>query len=447
MNIDNFEDKIQAAQKDFERMLQSGRESENYTPEVVAQMVTELSVYLEELHVAKEELYHQNQELNLTRQELELERSRYRELFEKAPDGYIVTNKKGTIEDANCAAVKMLNVRRQYIIGKPLVTFVALDDRHRFRIQLNQLGEIQQLIDWEVWLQPRDRELFISAISISRIQDCYGNLMGWRWLIRDITERKQVEETRRQLEVEQELSELKSRFIRTVSHEFRTPLNVIYLCSQLLEKYSQRVENPKNPPLFQKIRIATRQMSGLLEDVVIFNKAEAKKLEFNPRPMNLREFCLQLVEEQESLQGEGDRTICFTSEGELQTAFLDTKLVQQILNNLISNALKYSPKGSVIHFNVTAQNGKVIFIVQDKGIGIPAEDLPRLFEPFHRATNVGTVSGTGLGLAIVKKAVELHQGEIAIESQVGVGTTFTVTLPLNLQANKFTAKSKILDLK
>jgi signal transduction histidine kinase len=109
---------------------------------------------------------------------------------------------------------------------------------------------------------------------------------------------------------------------------------------------------------------------------------------------------------------------------------MDEKLLWQILENLLSNALKYSPSGSTVEMALSCFPDRAVFQIRDQGIGIPREDQARLFETFHRATNVGTIAGTGLGLAIVKKCVDIHQGQIAVESEVGVGTTFTVTLPI-----------------
>lgn len=109
---------------------------------------------------------------------------------------------------------------------------------------------------------------------------------------------------------------------------------------------------------------------------------------------------------------------------------VDGKLMQQIISNLVANAIKYSPEDKPIHVDLAFTATAVSLQVQDEGIGIPAADLPYLFEPFHRAANVGTIAGTGLGLVITKEAVELHGGTIAVASQIGLGTTFTVHLPL-----------------
>jgi signal transduction histidine kinase len=110
---------------------------------------------------------------------------------------------------------------------------------------------------------------------------------------------------------------------------------------------------------------------------------------------------------------------------------MDEKLLRHILSNLLSNAIKYSPAGGTIHFALACQDREGIFQIRDEGIGIPPEDLKQLFESFHRATNVGNIAGTGLGLAIVKKSVDLQGGKIKVNSQIALGTTFTVTLPLN----------------
>ena len=115
---------------------------------------------------------------------------------------------------------------------------------------------------------------------------------------------------------------------------------------------------------------------------------------------------------------------------------MDEKLLRQMLGNLISNAIKYSPEGTPVYLYLNCQNQEAVFRIKDSGIGIPTADRERIWETFYRATNVGTISGTGLGLAIVKRAVEIHSGKLAITSQEGAGTTFTATLPLICQASQ-----------
>jgi signal transduction histidine kinase len=129
--------------------------------------------------------------------------------------------------------------------------------------------------------------------------------------------------------------------------------------------------------------------------------------------------------------GTNIHTLTFGTPAQSTDACMDEKLLRHILSNLLSNAIKYSPSGGIVNFDLICKQGEAIFQVQDRGIGIPTADQANLFASFHRATNVGTISGTGLGLAIVKKSVDLHGGKIAVESEVKVGTTVIVTIPLH----------------
>lgn len=247
----------------------------------------------------------------------------------------------------------------------------------------------------------------------------------------DITNRKQLEqELRVALETEKELNELKSRFISMTSHEFRTPLSTILSSSELLEHYSHKWTQEKQITHLRRIQTAVKRMTEMLNDVLIIGKAEVGKLEYRPISFDLVEYCRQLVEEVE-LNLHNQRLISFSSQYKHIPCCMDDKLLAHILGNLLSNAIKYSLDDSTVQFTLTCQNGRAVFEIKDRGIGIPEEDQPRLFESFHRAKNVGTILGTGLGLSIVRKCVDIHQGQISVTSKLGVGTIFTVTLPLN----------------
>jgi PAS domain S-box-containing protein len=258
-------------------------------------------------------------------------------------------------------------------------------------------------------------------------------------------QRKQAEgEVLNAFTKEKELTELKSRFIAMASHEFRTPLTTIQSSSELLEYYSQKWVHEKKLTHFHRIQTSVKHMTKLLNDVLIIGRAEAGKLTFNPASLDLEGFCHNLVEELQ-LNDTHQHTISFACVRKLEKSVsidsslsslvqtkllcMDETLLRQILENLLSNAIKYSPKGSIIEFTLQYSSTQAVFQIRDQGIGIPLQDQPLLFESFHRATNVGTIAGTGLGLAIVKKCVDIHQGQVAVESEIGVGTTFTVTLP------------------
>lgn len=262
----------------------------------------------------------------------------------------------------------------------------------------------------------------------------------------DITERKLAEEeTLKALQRERELSEAKSRFIAMASHEFRTPLTTIQSSADLLQRYSERLAPEKQQEHFKRISSAVEEMNLMVQDVLLLSEAEAGKLEFNPAPVDLVQLCWSLVADLK-MAGNHQNNITFnlscdstaplnntvSSEGskEKSTQYvLDEKLLRYTLKNLLSNALKYSPQGSPIRFELTCHQNQVVFQIQDQGMGIPSEAIPRLFESFYRASNVGIIQGTGLGLAIAKQCIDLHAGQITVDSSVGTGTTFTVTLP------------------
>lgn len=263
------------------------------------------------------------------------------------------------------------------------------------------------------------------------VQDDAGNPLEFVGYLVDITERKQLEEELRgALQKEKELSELKSRFVSMTSHEFRTPLSTILSSSELLEHYRHKWTEEKQLSHLHRIQTAVKHMTEMLNNVLIIGKMEAGKLDFVPASLDLVQYCHFLVEELQ-LNVNNQHAINFSCQYESMPCYMDEKLLGHILSNLLSNAIKYSPTGSTVNFTLTCEQGQAVFEIQDHGIGIPPSDLPRMFESFYRATNVGNIQGTGLGLAIVKKCVDVHNGKIAMTSVVGVETTFTVSLPLN----------------
>ena len=236
-------------------------------------------------------------------------------------------------------------------------------------------------------------------------------------------------ETRRALAKEKELNRLKSEFVAMVSHDFRTPLTSIQGFSELLCYQDDKLSPPERSRYFEKIGLAVDRMLELVDQVLTIGSLEASEATLKVSLLDLREFCQDLIETLQITTGEQHPIQCHI-EGNCHQVWLDEGLLRPILTNLLSNAIKYSPKGGDIQLNLACQSSQVVFVVRDQGIGIPAKDQSHLFEAFHRCSNVGQIKGTGLGLAIVRQCVEAHQGTISVESQVGAGTAFTVTLPL-----------------
>jgi len=345
-------------------------------------------------------------------------------------DALFVTSASGTIKTANQAAQRLFGYDEAELIGTPINTIIADRDFLNRARQQNLLSD-EFLKNEEVLCRTQDGRELVVEFSCSAIQTATKGLPALVYLGRDITERKRAEaETNRALQQQKELNELKSRFVSMASHEFRTPLTSIIMSVDLLENFADQWSASKKQTHLQRIRQCSLSMKVLLEDILTIGRAEAGKLDFKPVPLDLEDFCRNLVEEIQLTLGQ-QHTIRFALQSAIPKLIpLDDKLLRHIFSNLLSNAIKYSPQGGTVDFTVARAGDRLEFAVRDRGIGIPPEDCDRLFDSFHRARNVRDIAGTGLGLTIVKKAVDLHGGSIDFSSQVGQGTTFRVTLPL-----------------
>lgn len=277
----------------------------------------------------------------------------------------------------------------------------------------------------------------------------------WYGIISDITDRKQVEgelekhrlhledlvqsrteeidtinkQLQGSLEKEKELSSLKSRFISTASHEFRTPLTSVLTSAELIQRYYERWNQDKVNEHLNRIKNSVGNLTKLMDDVLMVNRAESGRTVLQRSNVDLHSICNNVLEEVEVL-AEDHHDIVLNYATQRNYFLVDQKQIELILQNLISNAIKYSPNGGEININVSADEKNLEFRISDTGIGIPEEDLPRLFEPFHRSKNSLDIQGTGLGLSIVKHAVEIHGGKIEVESREGFGSTFIVSIPI-----------------
>ncbi len=261
--------------------------------------------------------------------------------------------------------------------------------------------------------------------------------IGTVWSFRDITERKQAEgEIRQILEQEKQLVEHRAHFVSMVSHELRTPLNIISYSTSLLKRHSHHWAEEKKLQYLQRLQTAVEQINQLMDEVLIIGTAEAGKLQCEPKPLDLELFCCDILAEMNLSKDSLQHPVTFISQGESKAVCVDKKLLQPILTNLLSNALKYSPAGSMVDLVLSYEDEKVIFQIKDRGIGIPLADQQQLFRLFTRGGNVDNIAGNGLGLAIVKKLVDIHNGQINLVSEVGVGSTFTVALPIDQPVKK-----------
>lgn len=231
----------------------------------------------------------------------------------------------------------------------------------------------------------------------------------------------------RELEQTKSLAELRFRFFSMASHELRTPLSTILLSSENLQINFDNLTEEQKRNNIQRIYLTAKRMSQQISDLLLLTRLEVRQLDFHPELLILEPFCKQLIDE---MQMGIPQPIKFTPSHPSTQAFLDKKLLQSLLTNLLSNAAKYSSRDTPILFNLRCDTQTATFEICDRGIGIPTPDQPQICQPFYRGSNIGEITGTGLGLTLVKTCVELHQGELQIESAVGTGTTITVKLPL-----------------
>lgn len=357
-------------------------------------------------------------------EELKKSEERYEFLVKTSLNGFWVSDAEGHILEVNDAYCSMTGYSREKLLTMRIADLEVLESEEINREHIQKV----KLHGWDRFESKHrcangkiiDVEISVVFISTQKILLTFLN---------EITDRKYLEvEIKNNLEKEKELNMLKSRFIAVVSHEFRTPLAGIQSGIQLLERYGYKWDDTKKQDIYNDIYKSIRYTNMLLDDVSLIGKDESGKVTFNPSLSKIEEICLLSIEGVKAIH-EDAASINFSIVPESISSFADESLLRHILNNILSNSVKYSAPGSIVDFTVRIASGNIVFTVSDHGIGIPENDLEHIFETFHRASNVDTIKGTGLGLSIVKRCVELHEGTIKIESKLNIGTTITVKIP------------------
>jgi PAS domain S-box-containing protein len=400
--------------------------------------------------------------------------TRYRALFEYGNDAVFIMDMNSFI-DCNIKAVELLGAPKDEIIGKNPLAFspeFQYDRKSSFEKFFDEtaknmpVGKVYRF-EWKV--KHSSGKLFDSEISVTKII-----LSGHEYLqavMRDISDRKRIEndleiyrkhlealvqertykleevnrllqneiikqkesevKVKIALEKEKEFSELKSQFISTASHEFRTPLAIIQSSTELLQRYGKNWSDEEYNEQISAIKSNIADLTKMMNNILIISRTETGAIKFEPQDVNLNKLCLNLIENIKYLLSD-NKSINFNYNVKENIFKLDEVLLKFIIQNLLSNAVKYSFPDTIIDFEVNKQNSSLYIKVSDRGIGIPQEDYSSLFEPFHRGSNVGEIKGTGLGMSIIKRAVEFHKAEISFYSEVNVGTTFLLKIPAEI---------------
>ena len=363
----------------------------------------------------------------------------YHAVLDNAQDVIVLTDGQGRIRNWNRQAVVTFGWTLQEALGQSITTllFAPRMQSDIAAALARQQAQQQATPRLETLALRRDGSECPIELSLTSVQ--VGDQVECSFFIRDISQRRKAElQISESLAKQLELADLKSRFVSMASHEFRTPLAAILSSSDLVRHYGERMEAQERVECFDAIDRSVRRMKDMLEDILLIGKSDAGVSQFKPAAVLLQPLCESIVAEAQvgfAQRRAATHAIEFQSDDAQCEAELDERWFRHIFGNLLSNALKYSPEGGTVRFALTSRADAVELTVTDCGIGLPPEDIPRLFESFFRASNSGHIPGTGLGLSIVKRAVELHGGRISVESELGRGTTFTVILPRQHAAN------------
>lgn len=389
---------------------------------------------LKGLHESKSKLHVANQTLEskVVERTKQLEQSiKYTEaILDSSSDALVSTDNDGCIIQINPAFTLLFGYTDSEVKTLHIWDIVTQESIETLRQNIHNMVHDRQSRRIEVMAKRQDGTTFNADFAISVLITGDDLVFGGVASIRDISQQKLIEDNLRDaLAKERELRDLKSRFISMASHEFRTPLAVIQASTDILNYYSEQLNSTQKSEHFDKIFHQIQHMADLLDQVLTLNRQDFREVDFHPVPTNLDTLCQEIVDDFKLATNatHGQRYACL---GESKPIMVDPSLIRHAINNLVSNGVKYSPKGSTIDMKLIYKERQVEISVSDQGIGIPEQDRKYLFQPFHRAQNVGTIQGTGLGLSITKQAIEMHGGTISVESQEGVGTTFSVTIPL-----------------
>ena len=389
---------------------------EDITERIIAE--NELKIYQSRLEELVEERTGQIKKQNIF----------LKTLIDTIPNPIFVKDIEGKYTEVNKAFEEFFEVDRESVLGKTVNEYPGGEPALLAKKYDELLYKSHSKFVYETYVTKKNGIKIPLLVYKASFGEHFNKPEGVTGLLIDISQQKALEhQTLIALEKEKELNEMKTNFISMTSHEFRTPLTSILSSADLLEMYAGKWNSDKSEAHIKKIQNSVLFMTDLLDKVLTISRSERGLFSYSPQVFNLESLCREIVEESKNILTSGhNMTYEFLTVEKNVCA--DPKLISHILNNLITNAIKYSPEGGQINFIVNMIDNKLRFVVSDNGIGIPADEIHRLYEPFYRGRNSRKIKGSGLGLSIVKKAVDLHNGEISVKSEFNKGTEIIVEL-------------------
>ncbi len=362
-----------------------------------------------------------------------------RSLIESNSDALMTTDPLGIITDVNNQMEALTGCTRDELIGAPFKN--CFTDPVRAIAGIKRVLNERKVSDYELTARSRNGIETLVSYNASTFYDRERRLQGVFAAARDITEKRSAEIAMRRLhegltranaELDQ-ASRLKDEFLANMSHELRTPLNAILGLSEALLEQLSGTLNPRQVRSITTISSSGAHLLTLINDILDLSKVESGKLELNPGEINVKEFCESCLLFVRTQAMQKNIEVEFDNDDHLETMVADPKRLKQILVNLLTNAVKFTPQGGKIGLRVNSPKGEglVQFTVWDTGIGIAPENERLLFRAFSQIDSGLTRAqeGTGLGLVLVAKLVELHGGSVSLESTPGHGSRFIVKLP------------------
>jgi len=375
------------------------------------------------------------------RKRAEENQARLVSIIESSDDGILSTTLDGRIDSWNRGAEALYGYSTEEILGQSIGLLLPPDRLHEEAEILERLRQGDRFEHYETVRQHKSGQLIDISLTISPIRNASGELIGMSKIARDISRRKQAEE---QLRLSRDrislanaelarAARLKDEFLAGMSHELRTPLNaVLGLSEALLEEVFGHL-TPEQREHITTIEKSGKHLLELINDILDLSKVESGKMDLEVAAVNLQTLCsssLNLVKQQ--AHHKRIKLHC-QIEDELTEIRVDERRMRQVLVNLLSNAVKFTPDGGQVQLRIRADHFRetVELSITDTGIGIAPENISRLFQPFVQLDSALSrrYAGTGLGLALVRRITELHGGSVALESQEGKGSRFTITLP------------------
>lgn len=359
--------------------------------------------------------------------ERQLAEDKYRVIFENSAVAITMVDEHERLISWNRFTEDLLGMDRDDLYLKPVRSLYPAEEWERIRAyHLRQKGMQHHLV--ETRMIKKDGSIIEVDISLSVLTNAEGKTSGSIGIIRDITEHKKAEEKIKKM------IDTKSGFISIVSHELRTSLAAIKEgVSIVFDGMAGRLNKEQK----KFLNIAKRnvdRLSVLINDVLDFQKLETNRMNLDIQDNNIKEVVSEVHETMALYAKKNKVELSLELAEELSEAKFDRAKINQVLTNLVGNAIKFTPEKGKVSINVHLQNEELVISISDTGIGIPKEALPKIFECFYRVNQRDKeIQGTGLGLAIVHKIVMMHSGRIEVASEVGQGTTFTVFLPLELK--------------